>query len=471
MADRTTTPTFSDHCVIGAGFQGLPVLKKLTEMGEKVICLDRNEDVGGIWHTGAYETAHIISSRSATGFADFPMPESYPDFPSKREMQRYFRSYAEHFGLLPHIRLDTAVTRVRPAPAEEAARGARWRTDCSDGSAVLSRTVVIANGHHTKPNAATYPGTWQGETMHSDAWRTSEVFKGKRVLVVGNGNTACDAAVEASLHGAGADISVREGVYFFPRTFMGRPLDTFLRAIPFDAPWLERLFGWIVHKAAVGDPARYGLPRPTFRVFDRHPVINSELLRRIKLGRIGVRPEIAHHDGNTVTFADGTSRDYDLIFWAIGYQMAFPMLAPEDGLLEWKEGKPVMYLQLALLRARGLFIAGLGQARTGGGPLFEMGGYLVARMAAYDARNPQGVMEAISATARMRFARWAFGQDPVAPADTRSLSLQHHVASGRLLNGLLDTIGAPDARPGTGRSKARTNLELLARTGRGAVAS
>jgi cation diffusion facilitator CzcD-associated flavoprotein CzcO len=460
MTTSTNTPTFIDHCVIGAGFQGLPILKKLTEMGERVICLDKNEDVGGIWHTGAYETAHIISSRYATGFPDFPMPDSYPDFPSKREMQRYFRSYAEHFNLLPHIRFGAAVTRIRPASAQETARGARWRTECSDGSTVLSRTVVIANGHHTKPNLASYPGEWAGEMMHSDAYRTSEVFKGKRVLIVGNGNTACDAAVEASLHGVGADISVREGVYFFPRTFMGKPLDTFLKAIPFDAPWLERLFGWIVHKVAVGDPARYGMPKPTFRIFDRHPVINSELLRRIKLGRIGVRPEIARHDGNTVTFADGTSRQYDLIFWAIGYQMAFPMLAPEDDLLDWEGGKPVMFLQTALPKARGLFIAGLGQARTGGGPLFQIGGYLTARMAAFDARGATGLIEAIAATSRMQFLEWAFGFKPVAPADTRSLSLQHHLASARELTKLLDAIGAPDAKAARGLSKARSNLDL-----------
>lgn len=469
MSQSIVDTTFIDHCVIGAGFQGLPVLKKLTELGEMVICLDKNEDVGGIWHSGAYETAHIISSRNATGFTDFPMPETYPDFPSKREMQRYFRSYAEHFNLLSRIRFQTEVTRVRPASAEEAARGARWRTECSDGSVILSRTVVIANGHHTKPNVANYPGAWTGEMMHSDAYRVSEVFKGKRVLVVGSGNTACDAAVEASLHGLGADISVREGVYFFPRTFMGRPLDTFLKAIPFDAPWLERLFGWIVHKTAVGDPAFYGLPKPTVRIFDRHPVINSELLRRIKLGRIGVRPEIVRHEGTTVTFADGSTREYDMIFWAIGYQMAFPMLAREDDLLDWQDGKPVMFMQLGLPKARGIFIAGLGQARTGGGPLFEMGGYLVARMAAFDARNPKGVMEAISDTSQIKFGKWAFGYDTIAPADTRSLSLQHHLASGSKLSGLLDTIGAPNVRSHTGRSHARPNLDLLGKTPVGAA--
>lgn len=458
-AAATTIP-FIEHCVIGAGFQGLPVVKKLHEMGERVLCLDKNEDVGGIWHTGAYETAHIISSRTSTGFTDFPMPDSYPDFPSKREMQRYFRSYAEHFNLLPHIRLNTAVTRVRPASAEEALRGARWRTECADGSAVLSRSVMIANGHHTQPNIASYPGAWAGETMHSDAYRTSDVFKGKRVLVVGNGNTACDAAVEASLHGTAADISVRDGVHFFPRTFMGRPLDTFLKAIPFDAPWLERMFGWIVHKAAVGDPAHYGMPRPATRIFDRHPVINSELLRRVKLGRIGVRPEIARHDGTTVTFTDGTSRDYDLIFWAIGYRIAFPMLAPEDGLLDWQDGKPVMFLQLALPKARGLFIPGLGQARTGGGPLFEMGGYLTARMAAFDARNPSGVIDALTRELRGRWLARIFGVQTVAPADMRSLSLQSHLASGRQLAGLLDSIGAPDAKPRKGRSNAPSNLDL-----------
>ncbi|MGL4239441.1 flavin-containing monooxygenase [Tabrizicola sp.] len=454
---KTPPPIIVTHCVVGAGFQGLPIVKKLREMGEDVVCLDSNSDVGGIWHTGAYETAHIISSRTSTGFPDFPMPESYPDFPSKAEMQRYFRSYADHFGLMPFISLGSAVTRIKPA---DSATGCRWQIACDNGQVVLAQTVTIANGHHSEPVIAAYPGQWTGETMRSNQYRTPDVFDGKRVLVIGSGNTACDAAVDASLYGASADISVRHGVYFFPRTFMGKPLDILMQGLPFSALWLERLVGWVVHKAAVGDPARYGLPRPSFRIFDRHPVINSELLRRIKLGEVGVRPEIGSYDGRTVTFSDGTSREYDMLFWATGYRITYPMLKPEDGLLDWDGDLPVVWLQLAAPKARGLFIAGLGQARTGGGPLFELGGYLVARMMAFDARDKDGIIAAVENHPRIRLAKRWFGLKTSEKADTRSRGFYEHLRGGQQLARLLDDLGAPDRTSGKGRSTAPSNLQL-----------
>jgi Flavin-binding monooxygenase-like len=241
---------------------------------------------------------------------------------------------------------------------------------------------------------------------------------------------------------------------------MGKPFDTLLRALPFQWGWLERLMGWVVHKAAVGDPTRYGLPRPDSGIFDRHPVINSELLRRIRLGEIGVQREIARHEGRTVTFVDGASSDYDLIFWATGYRILYPMLWPEDDLLDWQDDLPLIWLQLAAPKARGLFIAGLGQARTGGGPLFELGGYLTARMAAFDTKDADGVIAAVERHRSISFGKRWLGLKTVEKADTRSRSLQDHLRSGRQLSRILDDIGAPDAASRTGRSTAQSNLQL-----------
>lgn len=449
------------HCVIGAGFQGLPIVKKLLELGEAVICLDRNPDVGGIWHTGAYETAHIISSKYSTGFPDFPMPDGYPDFPSKSEMQRYFRSYAEAFDLLPVIRLNVDVMRVSPMGGPDA-DGAIWRVETTAGEAYRCRTVTIACGHHSEPKVATYPGDWAGEAMNSSQYRSPRQFIGKRVLVVGAGNTACDAAVDASHHGISSDISIREGVHFFPRTFAGRPIDMLLRASPIRGDWVDRIVARVINTAAVGDLRRWGLPRPTHGILDSHPVINTELLRRIRLGEIGVRPEIARFDGRSVVFADGSMHAYDLIFWAIGYRIAVPMLRSEDRLLDWENGLPVLFLMMMSPKRRGLFISGLGQARTGGGPLFQEAGYLSARMAAFDARDSEGVMAKLSKHAALRFAQRWRGLRLVEKADTKSRSLHEHQSALRSLASILDDVRAPDARSRKGSSNVRPDIEVSA---------
>lgn len=452
------TERYVTHCVIGAGFQGLPIVKKLRELGEEVVCLDRNPDVGGIWHTGAYETAHIISSKYSTGFTDFPMPPDYPDFPSKSEMQRYFRSYAEAFDLLPAIRFETQVARV--APMEADADGAIWRVETTGGDVYRSRTVTIAGGHHNDPNLARYPGEWTGEAMTSSQYRAPRQFTGKRVLVVGAGNTACDAAVDASHHGVSADISVRHGVHFFPRTFAGRPLDTLLQAFPLGGEWMDRLVARVVNAFSVGDPARWGLPRPTHGILDSHPVINTELLRRIRLGEIGVRPEIARFDGGSVVFADGSRKGYDLVFWAIGYRITLPMLHEADGLIDWRDDLPVLFLMMMSPKRRGLFVAGLGQARTGGGPLFQEAGYLSARMAAFDARDDQGIMARLAAHPVLRFAQRWRGLRLVEKADTKSRSLREHRSGLRALASMLNDVGAPDGAARRGASQAAPDLAL-----------
>lgn len=446
------------HCVIGAGFQGLPIVKKLMELGEEVICLDRNSDVGGIWHTGAYETAHIISSKYSTGFPDFPMPAGYPDFPSKSEMQRYFRSYAEAFDLLPNIRFNVAVTRISPIGSD--ADGARWRIETAAGETYRCRTVTIACGHHSEPKVASYPGEWTGESMPSNHYRSPRQFAGKRVLVVGSGNTACDAAVDASHHGVTSDISIREGVHFFPRTFAGRPIDTLLQASPIRGDWIDKIIARVINATVVGDLRRWGMPRPTQGILDTHPVINTELLRRIRLGEIGVRPEIASFDGNSVTFADGSRRAYDLILWAIGYRITLPMLWEEDRLIDWEDGLPVLFLMMMSPKRRGLFISGLGQARTGGGPLFESAGYLSARMAAFEARDAEGVMATLRKHGALRFAQRWQGLRMVEKADTKSRSLHEHQSALRGLAAILDDIRAPDAASRTGSCEVRPDLEV-----------
>ncbi len=90
--------------VIGAGAVGLGMAKALKQPGAAYDQLEPDDDVGGDGHHGVYRTAHVISSRKTTEYADDPMPAHYPDFPSRAQMTDYLRDYAGHFGLRPHDR-------------------------------------------------------------------------------------------------------------------------------------------------------------------------------------------------------------------------------------------------------------------------------------------------------------------------------------------------------------------------------
>jgi cation diffusion facilitator CzcD-associated flavoprotein CzcO len=107
--------------------------------------------------------------------------------------------------------------------------------------------VLIANGTLSEPNMPEFKGSFSGELMHSSAYRDPEIFKGKRVLIIGAGNSGCDIAVDAIHHGKACDISMRRGYYFVPKYVFGRPADTMGGAIKLPM-WLKRRIDGMILK-------------------------------------------------------------------------------------------------------------------------------------------------------------------------------------------------------------------------------
>ena len=190
--------------VIGAGPSGLAATRALDRAGLDVVGFEASTDVGGLWditnpRSTMYESAHLISSRTTTEFADFPM-RSTVDYPGHRELKKYFGEYADTFGLREKFRFGARVSRV-----QRDATG--WSVDGEhvDG-------VVLANGTLAEPSIPNFPGQFDGELLHSSAYKSATIFAGKRVLIVGAGNSGCDIAVDAVHHAASVDLSVRRGL-------------------------------------------------------------------------------------------------------------------------------------------------------------------------------------------------------------------------------------------------------------------
>ena len=401
--------TMNDHLIIGAGFSGLPIAKKLKELGESFDIIDKNSGIGGLWHTGVYRDAHTISSKRATEFPDYPMPASYPDFPSRAQMQAYFEDYAHAFGLDRHITLKhfsrpcTAVGRTTRAHGVGMSCSSKRVAGCK-GAIARSRWRLGITG---RPNPCVIRDV---STARSCARTSTGVLSSSRASAFSSsatGNTGCDIAVDAGRVGARAAISMRSGAWFFPKMFCGVPLADIPQMFP---PWLrfdaiDQLLGRFITAFAVGDLSRYGVPQPRFRHFEKHPIINTDLIRAIRHGRVHVRPDVARLDGHRVSFVDGTSEAFDCLVYATGYRIHFPMLDPADALLRLEGGRPVLLLGLAAPDHRGLFVPGLGQARTGGGPLFQESGYCVARMIAHEMRSTDGLRADASRLREVRAAQ------------------------------------------------------------------
>ena len=360
LADRTDR-----ICILGAGCSGLAAAKNLIERGFEVDVLERQSDLGGNWNFTSpagrvYRSTHTISSKRRTQFPDFPMPEEYPDYPHHAQVLAYLRTYAEHFGLAEQIEYDCEVEQIEPVD-----EGAAWDVRLADGEVRRYAGVVIANGHHASPRLPEYPGRFDGQILHSADYKTPELFRDRRVLVVGGGNSGCDIAVEATQTAARVLHSTRRGYYYLPKFFFGVPSDlagdTLLKLrLPLA---VRRLVTTSLLRLSVGTPEQIGLPRPDHKLFQTHPVINSLLPYYVRQGDVAPKAQIARLEGSQVHFVDGSSETIDVIVYATGYDLVFPFI--DSRWLNWREGRPRLYKHVFHPEFDNLFVAGMIQPDSG----------------------------------------------------------------------------------------------------------
>lgn len=327
-------------CIIGAGCSGIAMAKRLKDVGLPYDCFEMSDAVGGNWYynnpngaSSCYQSLHIDTSKWRLAFEDFPVPAEWPDFPHHSQLLQYFRDYVRHFGLEQTITFNTAVTDcVRLSDG-------RWRVALSNGETREYDAIAVANGHHWDPRMPSYPGAFRGYQVHSHRYRDPFEpydFRGKRVLVVGAGNSAMDIASELSQRPLAQRlfISMRHGVWVLPKYLDGQVADK--AVLP---PWMPAKLGRALARAkikkAIGRMEDYGLPQPDHEPLDAHPSVSGEFLTRVGCGDITPKGAIERLDGDGVVFTDGSREAIDAIVWATGYNVTFPFfkqpeLTPKD---------------------------------------------------------------------------------------------------------------------------------------------
>jgi cation diffusion facilitator CzcD-associated flavoprotein CzcO len=369
--------------IIGAGPSGLTVLKALREAAVPAVCFERGSKVGGNWvfdndnqQSRIYRSLRINTSKQRMQFSDFPMPADYPDYAGHEQVARYFQSYAEHFELLPFIRFRTTVTRV------ELAGRTGYSVETSDGRRETFAAVIVANGHHWDPAypAPALPGRFDGVTLHSHDYVDPDrphALRGKRVVVVGIGNSAVDIASELAKAGSQVTLSVRRGAWVLPKYVFGRPIDR-PGIIPqrfSDA--LKTGLAELWYRLLIGSPGPYGLPTPDHHLGHAHPTLSDDLLPLLQADKIVARPAIAELTGDGVRFTDGSHERADAIVYCTGYSVTFPFFEP--GLVSAPENELPLFLRCFHLEHPGLMFAGLCQPLGAIMPLVEAQGRLFAR--------------------------------------------------------------------------------------------
>ena len=364
-------------CIIGAGSSGIAACQVLHSRSIPYDCFEAGSQVGGNWRydndnqmSSAYRSLHINTSRKVMEYATFPMPETLPDYPHHTQIAAYFDSYVDHFGLRETITFRTEVTHAEPAE-----RG--WvvttrNVDTGEIGTAPYRAVLVANGHHWDPRYPEPPfaGTFNGEQTHAHYYRVPDPYAGRRVLVVGIGNSATDIAVETSSVSGRTFLAMRRGAHVIPKYFFGQPFDRLAKTPLARAPlWFQRLTLRTLLRIAQGRMTDYGLPKPDHKVLSAHPTISSDLLNRLGHGDITVKTNVERLDGDLVRFVDGTSERIDAIIYCTGYKISFPFL--DAAIISAEDNDVRLFRRVVSPDHPGLFFIGLVQPLGAIMPLAE----------------------------------------------------------------------------------------------------
>jgi dimethylaniline monooxygenase (N-oxide forming) len=387
-------------CIIGAGSSGITAAQVLAARGIDFDCFEMGSSVGGNWRydndngvSSAYRSLHINTSRTAMEYAAFPMSDSLPDYPSHWQIAAYFDEFVDHFGLRERITFRTEVVKVVATGSTTEGYDVTLR---SLDNARASETrhydhVIVANGHHWNPRwpEPSFPGseTFPGVQLHAHYYRTPDVLAGKRVVVLGIGNSATDIAVESSRVADETYLAMRRGAHILPKYLFGVPTDHLTSSPLARGPFpLQKLGLRTMLRIAVGRMTDYGLPQPDHDVLEAHPTVSDDLLTRLGHGDIRVRPNIDRFEGSKVFFVDGTAVEADVVVYATGYRVAFPFL--DETVIRAEDNHIDLYRRVVAPEHPGLYFLGLIQPLGAVMPLAEQQAHWVADLIAGDVTLP-----------------------------------------------------------------------------------
>jgi cation diffusion facilitator CzcD-associated flavoprotein CzcO len=355
-----------DAIIVGAGPAGLACAATMRAAGLDATVLEKAGSVGAVWRRH-YDRLHLHTDRRHSGLPGMAMPPDYPAYPSRAQMVAYLEGYAARFAIKPVF--STTVSCIRRDDAQ-------WRADTAQGS-IAAPVVVVATGIADAPYRPSWPGSeiFSGAVIHSSDYRNPEAYAGKRVLVVGFGNSGGEIALDLANAGVDVALAVRSPVQILPRDLLGFPILSWAilyRRLP---ARLVDVINAPVLRLAVGDFERLGLrraakgPRQMIEEDGRVPLIDVGTLARIRDGSIEVRSGIDRFTADGVVFTDDAAEKFDAIILATGFRPDLRRLVPDvEGVFD-RHGMPLVTGQPT--RVAGLYFCG--QITVPTGQLREIG--------------------------------------------------------------------------------------------------
>ncbi len=307
-------PDCHEAIVVGGGPAGLATSRELVRGGIDHVVLERGDRIGYTWHN-LYDSLVLHTGKHLSTLPGMPFAPRTPLFPTRRNFIGYLERYAETFQL-------PIETSVDVTKAERAAD--RWVLRTRDGRALESMALIIATGIVSNPWTPDIPGRdrFGGRVMHSAEYRRPEQISGRRVLIVGAGNSAGEISIELARHGATVTVAVQSGANVVPRQLLGVPIQYLSVLVnPLPRAVVERVTTAI---GALRGPRV--LPPPSPRGCLKVPLIGLGLANALRAGTIRLRGGLHSFTAEGVRFADGSEESFDDVILATGYRAALGLL-------------------------------------------------------------------------------------------------------------------------------------------------
>jgi putative flavoprotein involved in K+ transport len=330
----------------------------LQRSGERVVALERG-DIGAAWTT-RYDRLHLHTVRWLSCLPGYRMPRAFGKWPSRDRVIEYLQRYAERNAL--EVRTGVEAERLDRG-------GAGWMITTAGGRLETER-VVVATGHSNVPFLPSWPGAFGGEIVHSADYRNPSPFVGRRVLVVGAGNSGAEIAVDLADGGAAAVwLAVRTPPSIVRRDTLGFPSQVLgIATARLPVPVVDRI-GATLRRISIPDLTPYGLPAPArpYSDFLRRrvvPILNVGLVEAVRSGRVRVVAALERFEAETAVLADNAQLEVDAVIAATGFRTGLEPLVGHLGVLN-ERGEPLVHSAHEHPQSPGLHFVGY-QVALGG---------------------------------------------------------------------------------------------------------
>ncbi|CAE5956495.1 unnamed protein product [Arabidopsis arenosa] len=349
--------------IVGAGPSGLATAACLRDQGVPFVVVERSDCIASLWQKRTYDRLKLHLPKKFCQLPKMPFPDHYPEYPTKRQFVDYLESYANRFEIKPEFNKS-----VESARFDETS--GLWRvrtTSAGEEMEYICRWLVVATGENAErvvPEINGLKTEFNGEVIHACEYKSGDKFRGKRVLVVGCGNSGMEVSLDLANHNAITSMVVRSSVHVLPREIMG--ISTFgisvmmMKWLPL---WLVDKLLLILSWLVLGSLSKYGLKRPDIGPMElksmtgKTPVLDIGALEKIKSGDVEIVPAIKRFSRHHVELVDGQKLDIDAVVLATGYRSNVPSWLQESEFFS-KNGFPKSPFPNAWKGKSGLYAAG-----------------------------------------------------------------------------------------------------------------